>query len=90
MRHFKIIAKGKVQGVGYRNFTYKYATSKNLLGSVKNLSDGSVEIFVSLQDGAILGDFLESLLVGNGRMETKSFEITILENLNFSDFRIIE
>lgn len=89
MRHFRIIAKGRVQGVGYRNFTQKYAKSKNLKGSVQNLNDGSVEIFVSLKEGA-LGEFLESLLAGNGRMETKSFEISILDNLEVSDFRIIE
>ncbi len=86
MRHYKITAKGKVQGVGFRNFTKEYADSKNYKGSVKNLTNGHVEIFVSLID---LGDFLEALQKGNGRMKATSFEIEHLDSLNFSSFEVL-
>lgn len=89
MRHYRIIATGKVQGVGFRNFTKKYADSLNLKGSVENLSDGSVEIFVSLPNSCDLGSFLDTLNTGNGRMQVKNFSIEILENLNFNDFQIL-
>lgn len=35
---------GKVQGVGFRFFTYQKAQELNLVGYVKNLANGSVEI----------------------------------------------
>jgi acylphosphatase len=36
---------GKVQGVGYRAFTQQVAERLGLKGYVKNLSDGSVEVY---------------------------------------------
>ncbi len=87
MRHYKITAKGKVQGVGFRNFTKEYADSKGYKGSVENLPNGNVEIFVSLDD---LGDFLESLQKGNGRMKATSFEIEHLDILEFSSFEVLK
>jgi acylphosphatase len=38
------IVKGKVQGIGFRSMTRYYAQSLGLLGTVRNLSDGTVEI----------------------------------------------
>lgn len=42
--HF--IFEGKVQGVSFRFHTQVQATKLGLCGTVKNLSDGSVEVFV--------------------------------------------
>lgn len=39
-----IIVSGRVQGVGFRFFTYQEARKLNLAGYVKNLDDGKVEI----------------------------------------------
>lgn len=39
------IAKGRVQGVGFRNTVRKYAYQLGLVGTVKNLPDQSVEIY---------------------------------------------
>ena len=39
------IAKGNVQGVGFRYTTYQMAKEIGLKGSVKNLPDGTVEIY---------------------------------------------
>ena len=39
------IVHGYVQGVGFRATTYQHATKLGLIGTVKNLSDGTVEIF---------------------------------------------
>ncbi|MFH0990239.1 MAG: acylphosphatase [bacterium] len=58
-----IIVKGLVQGVGYRYFVYRYAISYKLLGFVRNLYDGNVEIQVEGERGMI-EEFIQRLKVG--------------------------
>lgn len=41
-----LIVQGYVQGVGYRATAVQIARSLNLVGTVSNLDDGSVEIYV--------------------------------------------
>jgi acylphosphatase len=43
-KHLKIT--GKVQGVGFRYFTRKNADSLDITGWVRNMPDGSVEVFI--------------------------------------------
>lgn len=38
------LIRGRVQGVGFRNFVQKAATSLGLSGYAKNLDDGRVEV----------------------------------------------
>lgn len=44
MKRFEIIAKGKVQKVGYRDYVEEVARSLGIVGFVENLKDGSVKI----------------------------------------------
>ena len=39
-----LIIEGRVQGVGFRFFSQRVATANNIIGYVRNLSDGNVEI----------------------------------------------
>lgn len=50
MKTYQIIVKGRVQGVGYRAHIHKLASSNNLKGNVRNLSDGSVKIILQGDD----------------------------------------
>ena len=43
----KIVVRGKVQGVGFRNATWRKAMELGIRRSVRNLDDGSVEILAS-------------------------------------------
>lgn len=94
MKYYKITAKGKVQGVGYRNFTKMQADKRHYLGTAENLPNGNVEIWIALPDYSHLGEFLELLWAGNGRMHTSAFEIEIIPEVHFKpkdskDFQII-
>ncbi len=44
IRHYDIIVKGRVQGVGYRYYATKIAAELGIKGFVKNMPDGSVYI----------------------------------------------
>ena len=45
IRAFKFVIQGRVQGVGYRWFVLNEAKRLNVSGFVRNLVDGSVEVF---------------------------------------------
>lgn len=88
MLTYHFIVKGKVQGVGYRITTYLNATKLNLLGSVKNLENGDVEIFVQ-GDILYINDFKEYLKKGSSFSKVTSIEENTLELLPFHSFKII-
>jgi acylphosphatase len=43
----RFIVKGRVQGVGYRMFVLSAARTLGLVGHVRNLDDGSVEVLAA-------------------------------------------
>jgi len=62
IKAFKFVVQGRVQGVGFRWFVVNEAKKLNISGSVKNLSDGSVEVFAQADITSIfkLKDLLKS------------------------------
>jgi acylphosphatase len=40
-----VVIKGKVQGVGFRALTHRHAMVLGIKGTVRNLEDGTVEIY---------------------------------------------
>ena len=58
-----IVVAGRVQGVGYRAFTHKAAARLDLVGGVKNLPDGRVEVVAEGSKGT-LEEFLQILKQG--------------------------
>jgi len=53
MRRVKIVVTGRVQGVYFRYFTQNKAKEWGVIGSVKNLDDGRVEIIAEADDVAL-------------------------------------
>lgn len=63
----RLIAKGIVQGVGFRYFVRGRALKNNIKGLVRNLPDGSVEIFAE-GDEDNLSNFIEEVRFAEGSL----------------------
>jgi acylphosphatase len=59
----RLLVSGRVQRVGYRDWTVRNARELGLTGWVRNLSDGRVEILAD-GDEAALGKLLDALRTG--------------------------
>jgi acylphosphatase len=57
MERITAVAKGRVQGVGYRHFVANCAQATGVHGYVRNLPDGTVEM-VAESSPAALADFV--------------------------------
>ncbi len=68
MVRYHIFVEGRVQGVGFRYFVLMHAQSYGLTGSVKNLDNGLVEIYVQGESDTI-DQFLATIIKGDGRKE---------------------
>jgi acylphosphatase len=64
---------GRVQGVGFRAFTYEAATDLHLKGWVRNLTDGRVEA-VAEGDEKSINDLLARVKKGPRSAQVKSVE----------------
>lgn len=59
----RYVVRGRVQGVGYRNFVQREATRLGIHGFTRNLDDGSVEVYAVGSD-AQLSDLAGLLRTG--------------------------
>jgi len=64
MRRAHFIVEGRVQGVSFRWFVRDSALQLGLTGTVKNLTDGSVEVYVEGAEKKIL-DLVQTMRIGN-------------------------
>lgn len=84
----RFVVYGRVQGVGFRYFTWKEAERIGIKGTVRNCVDGSVEIVAEGNDGQ-LQDFYNWLKVGPRTASVKRVLEDYIENKRYSDFSII-
>ena len=83
----KIVVRGKVQGVGFRNATWRKATELGIMGSVRNLDDGSVEILASATDKEFKV-FENWCRKRPSHARVDRLEISELDQTGFTDFSI--
>ena len=89
LKTIKIIVKGQVQGVFFRKHTQEKAEKLNVKGYVKNLSDGSVEIFAT-SDRNNLKRLIDWSKKGPRSAQVNSVEIIALPIIKeFKDFEIL-
>lgn len=74
MNEMLCVVTGKVQGVRYRTYAQESATGLGIVGYVKNLPDGTVEV---LAQGSIdvLKDFVEYLNEGSLLSEVEAVSV---------------
>ncbi len=85
----KIIFHGRVQGVGFRYTVKQLALGFDLVGQVKNLSDGSVELQIMGHDSelnAFIKEIVEESELASLIKTSQTWEIAPLENCQ--QFRI--
>jgi acylphosphatase len=85
----RVIFKGNVQGVFFRQHVKEYADMYNVSGYIKNLSDGSVEMIAS-SEKKTLDKFLEEIKKKPGFGYIQSISIDYLKTFKkFDNFIII-
>ncbi|GAC1471140.1 MAG: acylphosphatase [Isosphaeraceae bacterium] len=81
---------GRVQGVGFRFTTQRLAMSHSILGSVRNLPDGRVELVME-GEASKLDSFVEAIRAALGsKIQSVSSERTEITLPSFTDFSIRE
>lgn len=89
IKSINIKVVGRVQGVGFRYFSYQYAKELNICGYVKNLSNGDVEI-LAIAEEHILSIYLNILKQGPPRSNILSVDYEEIKlNKEYNDFKIL-
>lgn len=79
---------GNVQGVAFRYYTRREAVNLNLMGWVRNLSDGRVEVWVC-GDETTVAKFCSWLSQGPAMAQVFDVQCqTVTTNSNFESFEI--
>ena len=84
----RFVVYGRVQGVGFRYFTWKEAEKIGIKGTVRNCTDGSVEIIAEGNNDQ-LQDFYNWLKVGPRTASVERVLEDNIENKNYPEFSII-
>lgn len=85
---FYAIIDGDVQGVGYRFFALRHARRLGVKGYVRNLDDGTVEVWAE-GDKEKLDEFLEYLKEGPSAAFVREIKLEwVNPQGTFSDFNI--
>lgn len=74
MKAFHAIVTGKVQGVWFRDSTCREALKLNIVGWVKNLTDGTVEVIAEGNEDE-LQKLIDWLHVGSPRSNVENVDV---------------
>ncbi len=87
MPAFRYLARGRVQGVGFRYFALKIAEDLGVTGFVRNLPDGNVEIVAEAGE-AVLAQFEERLRTGPSFGSVEHLDRVPIEERGDTGFQI--
>ncbi len=80
-KQIHVMLDGRVQGVGYRFYAQKIAASIGLVGEIKNLPDGRVEV-IAEGDESMLKSFITKLRQGPVSADVRSVDVDWHEATN--------
>ena len=83
----RIVARGNVQGVFFRDTTRRRAESLGVAGSAVNRSDGAVEVVVEGEPDAV-ESMVRFVREGPGRAEVSDVDVTEEEPEGLSGFDV--
>lgn len=88
MLTYRFIVSGKVQGVYYRATVSQAMKTAHFNGTIKNLQDGTVEVYVSIEDDdyAMVISILEE---GSAKSVVENITQSICEEVFDKGFSII-
>ncbi|MES1972251.1 MAG: acylphosphatase [Pseudomonadota bacterium] len=81
----RMMVSGRVQGVGYRNWTIWTANALGVTGWVRNVQDGRVEIMASGDDQA-LGALVEACREGPALARVDDIEVQAVGEIRLKGF----
>lgn len=87
IKTYHFIVSGRVQGVGYRFTAYLNAKKLGLVGYVKNLDNGNVEVFAQGNEN-LIEDFRKYLKLGSFMSKVDLIKEDIIERESFEEFQI--
>lgn len=89
MTEIQCVVSGKVQGVAYRAYIQDSATELGLVGYVRNLSNGTVEV-VAQGDPTTLKDFVEYLHEGSLMAKVESVAVDwVSPKVTYDEFSVL-
>jgi acylphosphatase/DNA-binding ferritin-like protein len=88
VKRFEIIAKGKVQKVGYRDYVEEVARSLGIVGFVENLKDGNVKIVCEGEE-EIVKKFISEINIKKGLIEVEDVQIKNISDAT-GEFKFFE
>ena len=87
MPAYEFVVRGRVQGVGFRYFTYNTARDLGLLGFVQNCNDGTVQGHAQ-GDESTLKRFFQALQSGPALSRVDDLQITPCNETEWSEFSV--
>ena len=81
------LVRGRVQGVGYRDYAQRVASARGLTGYVRNLDDGRVEVY-AVGPPDKLSDLAAALRKGPRLADVRGMEEQEAALKHYSDFQI--
>ena len=81
------VVRGRVQGVGFRYFAQRAASTLGLAGYVRNLDDGGVEVY-AIGAEEKLSEFAGMLRQGPRWAEVRGVEESVAEVRSYHSFAI--
>lgn len=88
MKRYHIIFKGRVQGVGFRFQVKMLADRLGVTGTVRNIYDGSVEVYIQGNENQIMSFFKGLENINFAIIDSKNInEVSVIDG--YSDFQVV-